>query len=145
VTGDDRVWVTLAGADRVVELDRDSGEPTGSPVRVQGQPRGVAFDGELLWVAATSGGYLATFDPDRPRSVSRITEIRGPREVRFGLGAIWVTTGSNERLVALDPQTGRRLRSFAVGPLTYGLAVSDRFAWAASEGTGRLVKVGPRG
>ena len=109
-----------------------------------GQPRGIAFDGERLWVAATSGGYLATFDPDQPRRLTRAAELRGPREVRFGLGVVWVTTGSNERLVALDPGTGERIRSFPIGPLTYGLAVGDRFAWAASEGTGRLLKVRAR-
>ncbi|MGH2742754.1 MAG: protein kinase domain-containing protein [Thermoleophilaceae bacterium] len=143
VTGDDRVWVTLADAERVVELDGGSGEPIGRGVRVPGQPRGIAFDGKRLWVAATSGGYLAVFDPDRPGQLRRVKGIRGPREVRFGLGAVWVTTGSNQRLVAIGPETRERIRSFEVGPLTYGLAVSDRFAWAASEETGRLVKVAP--
>ncbi len=95
-------------------------------------------------MAATSGGYLTTFRPDQPGRLDQMASLRGPREVRFGLGAIWVTTGSNERLVAFDPQTGKQIRSFAVGPLTYGLAVSDRFAWAASEGTGRMIKVAPR-
>ena len=144
VTGDDRVWVTLAEADRVVELDRDSGEPVGPRVRVPGQPRGIAFDGERLWVAATSGGYLAAFDPDDPAGLERATRIRGPREVRVGLDAIWVTTGGNGRVVAIDPETREQVRGLPVGPLTYGLAVSDRFAWAASERSGRMVKIAPR-
>ena len=144
VTGDDSVWVTLAEADRVVELDGTTGRPTDEGVRVPGQPRGIAFDGERLWVSATTGGYLAVFDPDRPGEVTRVEGIRGPREVRFGLGAIWVTTGSNERVIAIDPDTRERIDRFDVGPLTYGLAVSDRFAWAASEGSGRLVKIAPR-
>jgi YVTN family beta-propeller protein len=144
VTSGDRIWVTLAEADRVVELDRDSGGPVGRRARVPGQPRGIAFDGERLWVAATSGGYLAVFDPDRPAQVDRVMGIRGPREVRFGLGAVWVTTGSNRRLVAIDPERREQIRSLEVGPLAYGLAVSDRFAWAASEETGRLVRVAPR-
>jgi YVTN family beta-propeller protein len=144
VTGDDRVWVTLAEANRVVELDGATGRRTGEAVRVPGQPRGIAFDGERLWVSATTGGYLAVFDPDGPGEPTRVEGIRGPREVRFGLGAIWVTTGSNERVIAIDPETRERIRGFDVGPLTYGLAVSDRFAWAASEDTGRLVKIAPR-
>jgi serine/threonine-protein kinase len=141
VTGDNRVWVTLAEANRVVELDGATGRRTGEAVRVPGQPRGIAFDGERLWVSATTGGYLAVFDPDSPGEPTRVDGIRGPREVRFGLGAIWVTTGSNERVIAIDPETRERIRGFDVGPLTYGLAVSDRFAWAASEDTGRLVKI----
>ena len=145
VTDDDRVWVTLAEAERVVELDSDTGEPVGQGIPVPGQPRGIAFDGERLWVSATTGGYLTVFRPDRPGQRRRVDGIRGPREVRFGLGAIWVTTGSNQRVVAFDPDTRQQVRSFAVGPLTYGVAVSDRFAWAASEGSGRLVKIAPRG
>lgn len=144
VTGDDRVWVTLAEANRVVELDSDTGRRTGEAVRLPGQPRGIAFDGERLWVSATTGGYLAVFDPDSPGDRTRVEGIAGPREVRFGLGAIWVTTGSNERVIAIDPKTRERIRGFDVGPLSYGLAVSDRFAWAASEDTGRLVKIAPR-
>jgi outer membrane protein assembly factor BamB len=112
---------------------------------VRGQPRGIAFDGERLWVAATTGGYLAAFRPDDPKDARRMSDIRGPREVRSGLGAIWVTTGSNQTLVALDPDSGKQVKTFQVGPLTYGLAVSDSAAWAASEDTGRLVKVAPRG
>jgi YVTN family beta-propeller protein len=145
VTDDDRVWVTLAEASRVVELDGTTGRSTGEGVRVPGQPRGIAFDGERLWVSATTGGYLAVFDPDSPGERTRVTGIPGPREVRFGLGAIWVTTGSNERVIAIDPDTREPIRGFDVGPLTYGLAVSDRFAWAASEESGRLVKIAPRG
>jgi DNA-binding beta-propeller fold protein YncE len=145
VTDDDRVWVTLAEAERVVELDSATGEPVGDGVRIPGQPRGIAFDGERLWVSATTGGYLAVFDPARPGQGTQVGGIRGPREVRFGLGAIWVTTGSNQRVIAFDPATRERVESFGVGPLAYGLAVSDRFAWAASEGSGRLVKIAPRG
>jgi YVTN family beta-propeller protein len=142
---DDGVWVTLAEQAQVAELEPGTGEPTGRNVSVPGQPRGIAFDGERLWVSATTDGYLAVFDPDRPNDVTRVEGIRGPREVRFGLGAIWVTTGSNERVIAIDPETREQIRSFAVGPLTYGLAVSDGFAWAASEGSGRLLRVAPRG
>jgi YVTN family beta-propeller protein len=145
VTGDDRVWVTLAEAERVVELDAGTGERIGAGIPIPGQPRGIAFDGERLWVSATTGGYLAGFHPDRPGQRTRVDGIRGPREVRSGLGAIWVTTGSNERVVAIDPDTRKQIRSFGVGPLTYGLAVSDGFAWAASEGSGRLVRIAPRG
>ena len=65
--------------------------------------------------------------------------------MRFGLGGIWVTTGSNQRVVAFDPDTRKQVRSFEVGPLTYGVAVSDRFAWTASERAGHLVKIAPRG
>ena len=144
VTDDDRVWVTLSKADEVAELNRDSGELAGHAASVPGQPRGIAFDGERLWVSVTTGGYLAVFRPDNHDDVRRVRGIRGPREIRFGLGAVWVTTGSNERLIALDPDSRKQIDSFRVGPLTYGLAVSDRAAWAASEGTGRLVKVAPQ-
>ena len=52
---------------------------------------------------------------------------------------------SGAPLHAIDPATRERVGRFQVGPLTYGLAVSDRFAWGASEESGRLVKVAPRG
>jgi YVTN family beta-propeller protein len=138
----DGVWVTLSHDDRVIELDARTGEPiAGHVAKIQGQPRGIAFDGTRLWIAATGANAVASFRPDDPANVARI-EVPSPREVAVGLGAVWVTTGDDGNLVAIDPKARREVGRFPVGAPTFGVAVGGGAAWSAS-GDGHLIKVQP--
>ena len=143
VTDSGNLWVTLSEADRVVEVDPSSGDPTGKGVNVSGQPRGIAFGDGKLWVSALQAARLARFDPQTPSKVKQIAVPAGPREVRFGLGAIWVNSSGPGRLTVLDPATSKRVAGYRVGLENYGLAVSDSFAWSASLRAARLIRVAP--
>jgi YVTN family beta-propeller protein len=136
----DGVWITLSHQDRVVELDARTGEPiAGHVAKIQGQPRGIAFDGTRLWVAATGANDLASFRPEDPANVAHI-DVPSPREVEIGLNAVWVTTGDDGHLVAIDPKARRQVARFAVGTPTFGVAVGGGAAWSAGS-DGRLVEV----
>jgi YVTN family beta-propeller protein len=136
----DGVWVTVSHDDRVIELDAQSGEPiAGHVAKIQGQPRGIAFDGTRLWVAATGANDVASFRPDDPANVSHI-DVPSPREVAVGLGAVWVTTGDDGNLVAIDPKARKQVGRFAVGAPNFGVAVGGGAAWSAS-GDGHLIQV----
>ena len=143
VTDSGNLWVTLSEADRVVEIDPSSGDPTGKGVDVSGQPRGIAFGDGKVWVSALQAARLARFDPQTPAKVQQIEVPAGPREVRFGLGAIWVNSSGPGRLTVLDPATSKRVVGYRVGLENYGLAVSDSFAWSASLRAARLIRVAP--
>jgi YVTN family beta-propeller protein len=143
VTDDGGLWVTLSEENRVVELDPDSGEPTGNGADVPGQPRGIAFGAGKLWVSALQRATLARFDPQNPGKVDEIRVPAGPREVRFGLDAIWVNSSTEGRLTAIDPRTRKRVAGYSVGKENYGLAVSDSFAWSSSLRAARLTRVAP--
>src|SRR6185312_17085696 len=107
--------VTISHDDRVIELDGRTGEPiAGHVAKIQGQPRGIAFDGTRLWIAATGANDVASFRPDDPANVTHI-DVRSPREVAVGLGAVWVTTGDDGNLVAIDPKARKQVGRFAVG------------------------------
>ena len=74
----DAVWVTVSKENKIVELDRDSGEPTGRDVPIEGTPRGIAYEpvrGEL-WVSASAADKLVVVDPDSAseRSGTKSTE-----------------------------------------------------------------------
>jgi YVTN family beta-propeller protein len=134
----DGVWVTISHDDRVIELDAQTGEQI-AEAKIQGQPRGIAFDGTRLWVAATGANDLASFRPDDPANVSHI-DVPSPREVAVGLGAVWVTTGDDGNLVAIDPKARKQVGRFAVGAPTFGVAVGGGAAWSASN-DGHLIQV----
>jgi YVTN family beta-propeller protein len=141
---DDGVWVTLSEEDRVVELDLESGEPTGDAVDVAGQPRGIAFGDGRIWVSALQEAQLTIFDPSDTGDVETLGVPAGPRELRFGLGAMWLNSSGPGRLTAIDPESLETVGRFNVGKQNYGLAVNNRFAWASSLEAQRVIKVAPK-
>ena len=140
---DENMWVTVSDEGAVKELDADSGRPTGRPVAVKGGPRGIAFDGEFLWVAASGAGQVAVIDPAERRVVERVPVDPNPREVRFGEDAIWVTSADAGTVTKIDPSSREIAGSVEIGGPTYGLAVGGGYVWATSPETGELTRIDP--
>jgi serine/threonine protein kinase len=142
----DSVWVTVSKENKIVELDSQSGDPTGRTVEIAGTPRGIAYEpvkGEL-WVSASAADRLVIVDPDSAGIETRIRVPDNPREVRFGFGAIWVTSATAQRVTAVNPERRKVIRSLPIQGTTYGLAVGEGLVWAASESEGLLLPVRPR-
>jgi predicted Ser/Thr protein kinase len=140
------VWVTVSKENKIVELDRDSGDPTGRSVEVEGTPRGIAYEpvrGEL-WVSASAADKMVIVDPDSAGREGTKTTEDNPREVRFGFGAIWVTCATAQKVMAVNPKRRELIRNLDIQGTTYGLAAGEGLVWAASEGEGLLLPIRPR-
>ena len=66
-----------------------------------------------------------------------------PREVRFGEGAIWVTSAGHRHGVEDRPSSRTVEGRSKVGPSTYGLSVGGGFVWATSPDGGDLTRIDP--
>jgi DNA-binding beta-propeller fold protein YncE len=141
----DKVWVTVSKEDAIVELDKE-GQPTGRRVSIGGTPRGIAFEPRRseLWVSASAANRLVVVDADSAQVETRVKVPANPREVRYGLGAIWVTNATAQRVTAVDPAKRKLIKSVPIQGTTYGLAVGEGLAWAASESDGLLLPIRPR-
>jgi serine/threonine-protein kinase len=142
----DAVWVTVSKENKIVELDPGSGEPSGRSVEIDGTPRGIAYEpirGEL-WVSASAADRVVIVDPDSAGIEADMKVPDNPREVRFGLDAIWLTSATARQVTAIDPKRRRIIESLPIEGTTYGLAVGEGLAWAASEGAGLLLPIRPR-
>jgi len=142
----DSVWVTVSKEDKIVELDRDSGEPTDRSVAISGTPRGIAYEprrGEL-WVSASAANRLVVVDADSAQVEARVKVPDNPREVRFGFDAVWVTNATAQRVTAVDPERRKMIESVPIPGTTYGLATGEGLVWAASETDGLLLPIRPR-
>ena len=143
----DAVWVTVSKENKIVELDPDSGEPTGRSVEIDGTPRGIAYEpirGEL-WVSASAADRVVIVDPDSAGIETRIKVPDDPREVRFGLDAIWLTSATAQRGHGDRPTKRRRIIESLRSREPPTASRSARgFAWAASEGAGLLLPIRPR-
>jgi len=67
-----------------------------------------------------------------PHRVATIKAGSGPRQVRYGAGAIWVGNGAGKNVWRIDPATNkaRAVPTGLLGPDS--LAVSDRALWVAA-------------
>jgi DNA-binding beta-propeller fold protein YncE len=61
-----------------------------------------------------------------------------------GLGAVWVTNATAQRVTAVDPEERKVIKSVPIDGTTYGLAVGEGLVWAASESEGLLLPIRPR-
>ncbi len=61
-----------------------------------------------------------------------------PAGLAVGDGAVWMTRGSDDSLLRLDPVTGRVTGRFAVGRNPVGVAAGPRTVWVANSGDGTV-------
>jgi serine/threonine-protein kinase len=64
VSGEGYAWVAVSGEDKVVQLDLDSGKPTGQSVPIPGRPTGLTLtDDGGIWVTAGDAGTVTRIEP----------------------------------------------------------------------------------
>jgi branched-chain amino acid transport system substrate-binding protein len=66
----------------------------------------------------------------------------GGSSISSGLGALWVTDGS-QRLLKLDPRDGHQLASFDIGSYVDDVAVGSGSVWVSSRFSGAVFAVNP--
>ena len=86
------VWVATSQDGRVwrIDADENKGEVAGS-VEVGGAPRGLATDGELLYVTDRTGDRVVTVDPEAMDVVKEAPAKGGPLNVAVGDDSLWVS------------------------------------------------------
>ena len=82
------VWAATAHDGRAWRIDSDTNRATGS-VRVGGQPRDLATDGEHLFVTDREGDHIFEIDPQAMRITNRETVEDGPLSVAVDARDVW--------------------------------------------------------
>jgi DNA-binding beta-propeller fold protein YncE len=140
--GEGSVWVANNGSGTVSRLDSATGRHLGAPIRVGAGPRAVSVGEDAVWVIAGAGDVVR-LDPGalRARRVGRVDDAAG---VVAGLGRVWVTSRAGNRVVSLDPRTGRtKGRPVRVGRSPTDLAVAGGAVWVANSAAGTLSRIDP--
>ncbi len=159
--------LALAGRLTAASLNRADGTATGRngttatvdtepPPVVASIPVGagateVAVAGGSVWARIRSPDMLVRIDPASDRVVAQLAldpfvSFAADRE------GLWVLAGFNgpkDRLLRLDPVSGRTLAAVPVGGGLAALAADDEAVWVTEQGSGRehpslLVRVDPR-
>jgi peptide/nickel transport system substrate-binding protein len=138
--GDGALWVADAIGAELLRVDLTSGK--GKAVALAGQPSGVAFTPNGVWVTVDPAG-VARVDPANPSVTLTQGVGNGPTAVLPAFGSIWVANHLDGTVSRLEPFTGRVEATISVkdGPRALGAAAG--FLWVANEFDDSITAIDP--
>lgn len=139
------IWATLKSG-VVVKI-----EPDGNvlcSVNIGGTPKGIAFDGENIWVA----GYSQNVIHKVSGNCSLLQSIPAPNKpyaVIFDGTSIWATLEENPpvrapgptNVIKIDPRTGTVVNAVAAGAQPHGIGFDGMNIWIANNGSNTVTKI----
>ena len=140
----DGVWVTNSFDRSVSHISLD-GRSVTSVAGLDASPSSAAIGSNLLWIANIDAKTISRLSQETKELVgAKIQSGNGLQDVAYGAGAIWVTNSVDGTVWRIDPSTGVRTHSIAVGPAARGIAVTDSAVWVASEVAQTVTKIDTR-
>lgn len=135
------LWATDDLADRVVRLSTVSfGEEGVVELEPGSGPRGIAADGDSLWVGNERSSTLVQINLASMTVVGRLIALGSrPSEVTVGGGSVWVTSMDDDVLIRVDPELGEVAATINACDEPDAVAASDEGVWIACR-TGRVVR-----
>jgi len=138
--GDGALWVADSIGGELLRVDPTSGEARA--VALAGQPSGVAFTADGVWVSVTPAG-IARVDPG-DLSVTLAKDVgSGPTAVLSAFGSIWVANRFDGTVSRLEPSTGRVAATIQVGGGPNALGAAAGFLWVADETDDSITAIDP--
>ncbi|MEO9170446.1 MAG: DUF4440 domain-containing protein [Candidatus Baltobacteraceae bacterium] len=101
---------------------------------------GITTSNDSVWMAI-GNGKLARIDPRTNRVRQTISLARGSYNPLFSNGTVWVTSGDENILTALDALNGKIIATIGVGSKPRFLAAGDGVVYALNQGDGTVTMV----
>jgi YVTN family beta-propeller protein len=137
---DDGLWVT--GQEDVATRVTTPRNEIDASVHVGNGPIGLAFDGELVWVANSEDDTVSAIDADQGEFVDSVPVGRAPVAIAATRDEIWVANQDAGTLSRVD--LGSRTvaeEAIDLGTRPRGVAASGRTVWVVGTNSNRLVRV----
>jgi peptide/nickel transport system substrate-binding protein len=140
--GDGALWVADSIAASLLRVDPIA--RVVEPIELDGQPTGVAFTPEGVWVSMAPD-LIARVDPST-RQVTFTTSVgSGPAGVAVAFGSVWVANQLDDTVTRLEPSSGRQEAVIPVGSGPVALAAAGDLLWVANEFGGTVEAIDPTG
>jgi YVTN family beta-propeller protein len=143
------VWTATCGDRGVARIDPETGAVTDRvavDVPEDGESSIGAGEGGI-WAIADgddcSGCVLVRIDPEAVEITDTYDVPEGGTAVRAGLGGVWITYFSEDRVVRVDPQTGEVASEIDVGLGPRFLDVGEGGVWVMNQTDGSVSHVDP--
>lgn len=124
------IWVIDNGvSDRLVKINRTTGEVVASLAAPSSDPRDLAWDGSLVWCAEYSSGVLYGVDPATGAVVdSFATGLTFMGGLDYDGTQFWAL--ANDRVYTIDPATRTPIYKYNVGG-NGGICVAGGYVWVS--------------
>jgi streptogramin lyase len=143
------VWTATCGKRGVARIDPQTGKVTGwlaVDVPAEGESSIGAGEGGI-WAIADgddcSGCVLVRIDPETVETLDTYDVPEGGAAVRAGLGGVWITYASEDRVVRVDPETGEVVSEIDVGSGPRFLDVGANGVWVMNQTDGSVSHIDP--
>jgi DNA-binding beta-propeller fold protein YncE len=141
-TGERSVWVTSALEGTLTQIDADTGEAAGRPLRLGRGISGVAVGDSSVWVASPRTGEVLRIDGDAHAVEERIDVGGRPGAIVFGGDRVWIADQKGAGITVINAPGGRVYRRHLfphAAPLR--LAVGAGGVWVSSATTGSVRRI----
>ncbi len=139
--GDGALWIADAIGAQLLRVDPASGES--QAVALAGQPSGVAFTPNGVWVSVAPAG-VARIDPsDLSVTLAYQSVGNGPTAVLLAFGSIWVANHLDRTVTRIEPSTGRVEATIEVGEGPNALGAAADSLWVGNEFDDSIVQIDP--
>ncbi len=130
LAGDENaLFISNAASDSVSVVNPRTGTLIGSPINVGSVPRGIAFSGSAVWVAASDNDKIDRIVDGQ--IVKSIPVGRRPIGVAFGANAIWVANELDNTVSRIDLSQDS-VKTIRVGKAPFAIAFGLGSAWVTN-------------
>lgn len=143
------VWTATCEQRGIARIDPETSKATkweAVDVPAEGESSIGAGEGGI-WAIADgdycSGCVLVRIDPEVVKVTDTYDVPEGGTAVRAGLGGIWITYSSEDRVVRVDPETGEVVSEIDVGSGPRFLDVGEGGVWVMNQLDGSVSHIDP--
>ena len=142
------IWVSNPADRSVLHIDASTGQVSGSPIRLEFEPREIAYGEGAIWVLSTDRTSLARIDLQSNKVVKIIDlsafqiPIYNLVLIAAGEGAVWITDQTS--VIQIDSQTNQVVgQPLPAGEEIIAVALGHGTFWTGSHDDGIVARVDP--
>ena len=139
--GNGALWVTDAIGGELLRVDPATGKSKTVPLA--GQPSGVAFTPDGVWVSIAPAGVARVDPADLNVTLTYQSVGNGPTALLPAFESIWVANRADGTVSRLEPSTGQQQATIPVGDGPNGLGIAAGSLWVANEFGGSITAIDP--
>ncbi len=124
--GENGVWVTQSGQNKVLRIDPVSKQIVAS-IPVEGRPTEISAGRGFAWVIQPDLSSMARIDPQTNAVADSFPILSAPSDVDADLGGVWLAAG--RRVLRIDPLKLEIGSNIDPGGQTWGITVGAQSVW----------------
>ncbi len=141
--GRGRLWVADPTAQRVIELDPQTGSVR-RRLTLDLRPTALAVGDGAIWVGDYTASLVEQIDTGSGETLATTHVGNGPAALVHGAGGVWVANALDGTVSRIQPETAAVVETIPVGSGPSSLIAADGSIWVANQYSGTVTEIDPR-